>query len=927
MKKKLQFVLCMVVLMLVAFTGCDRRDEEALVSLFDEMYEDETSKPDKSDKTDKADESDKTDALETTTGNDKSGGNATQKPEQDKMEQLDYTFYVPSNVAEYMSKEKFCSCVYNGYVYYSIPNASSTRGIYRVSVNDADAEAEEVLGWAPLMFKIHPDNGMFTVDQEGTYGAFYFYDYGQDYWSVSYTGTFDGAVIADNCAYFVDSSYKEKYNRYTMKDEERYCRVMKYELPDCTWDDPNKFYGTYSIICEITNFPMNGSYTIERGLPNGNFIVKESVGNEIPKYYMYDKDGNYVRESNVYEASAVLATADGSLSIVGALDEELGAKRYGYVDSKGKFTEDEFIKYIFTECKDFYVDIDLSDGEIYFLTNDDNLYVYSIATGMQKLLATQLYSARFIPFVTENYVCLAESLEHEYALMRVPLEGNTIYDPEENGQTTEPTTERVETPVSAFEYEIVDGIVTITGLKDDKLNEIIIPEKIEGYPVISIADEAFLFCENLRSIDVSQSVTYIGDYAFCGCGFANIKLPQGLTHIGEGAFDSCENLESIQVPQSVIYIGEGAFEDCIILRSVEMPKSLDYLGEDVFCGCCNLESIEIPQGVTSIGYAEFSACDSLVSIKIPQSVTYIDEYIFGYETDQRIKIAYVEKGSYAEEWAKRNADNIYIRDDSGTEYETPASAFEYEIYDEEVEITGLVDKSLTELVIPEEILGCPVAYIGRNAFYGCISLETVVIPSSVEVIDSSAFEGCSALESIEIPANVMEIGGNVFAYCESLKEIRVDESNVIYTSRDINGNECNAIIDKDSYDLLVGCANTVIPTNVEEIRAHAFNGCSSLKSIVIPESVEMIGWGAFSGCSSLESIVIPASVKTIDTEAFSDCSSFKSIVIPASVEIVHMDALSGCHNLTVSVQEGSYAAMCLNGYEYLYTYTVVYYTP
>ncbi len=77
----------------------------------------------------------------------------------------------------------------------------------------------------------------------------------------------------------------------------------------------------------------------------------------------------------------------------------------------------------------------------------------------------------------------------------------------------------------------------------------------------------------------------------------------------------------------------------------------------------------------------------------------------------------------------------------------------------------------------------------------------------------------------------------------------------MYDSRD----NCNAIIETSidgTYELIVGCNNTIIPDSVTRIGASAFYGCTGLTSITIPNSVTRIGDSAFEGCTGLTSIII-----------------------------------------------------------------------
>ena len=113
---------------------------------------------------------------------------------------------------------------------------------------------------------------------------------------------------------------------------------------------------------------------------------------------------------------------------------------------------------------------------------------------------------------------------------------------------------------------------------------------------------------SIKVNDVEYSVTSIRPGAFSNCGLTSITIPNSVTSIGDEAFCQCYDLTSITIPNSVTSIGPSTFYYCSGLISITIPNSVTSIGTYAFSGCSGLSSITIPNSVTSIGNWAFSEC-------------------------------------------------------------------------------------------------------------------------------------------------------------------------------------------------------------------------------------------------------------------------------------------------------------------------------
>ena len=289
---------------------------------------------------------------------------------------------------------------------------------------------------------------------------------------------------------------------------------------------------------------------------------------------------------------------------------------------------------------------------------------------------------------------------------------------------------------AVWTYSGSGGSVTVKGYASPEGN-VVIPDSIDGEPVVKINNNAFKDCPWIRSVKMPDSVTSIGSQAFSGCAWLeSVTFPSGEFTIGSRAFEDCTRLSELKCEGVVKDVGANAFRGC------------DLLGEGVIiAGGCVLfvngkcpSAVVIPEGTVGIAGGAFRNCTSLQTVRIPKSL-------------ERVAASAFNGCSGLQEFIVDPA-NPYFQAANGMLISKPGKS-----------LVGGVNGDVT---IPEGVVE-----IGDYAFYGLRNLKSVVIPNSVTDIGDYAFANCTALTHIEIPASVASVGVNAFDGCDGIDNVDV----------------------------------------------------------------------------------------------------------------------------------------------------------
>ena len=129
-----------------------------------------------------------------------------------------------------------------------------------------------------------------------------------------------------------------------------------------------------------------------------------------------------------------------------------------------------------------------------------------------------------------------------------------------------------------LKWKSAGASMRIIGCSPYASGDLIIPAEINGLPVTSINEYAFIWCS----------------------GLVNVTIPNTVTHIGEYAFSTCTGLKSVTIPSSVTDIGDYAFRECRSLTNITIPSSVKQVGKWTFLGCHKLKTVTIPSGTPPV---------------------------------------------------------------------------------------------------------------------------------------------------------------------------------------------------------------------------------------------------------------------------------------------------------------------------------------
>lgn len=351
-------------------------------------------------------------------------------------------------------------------------------------------------------------------------------------------------------------------------------------------------------------------------------------------------------------------------------------------------------------------------------------------------------------------------------------------------------------------------------MNDTTLKKVVIPTSVK-----TISSGAFAGCTSLETVEMTDSVEVIGSHVFYGCAsLENITLSSGIKIIPAFCFNGCESLEKLVIPEGVTTVEHDAFNSCIALDDLSFPStlrkiddsafsycisldaidlspatSLETLGSSAFAGCYAAKRIILPEGLITIGDQCFASCTAVTSVSIPSTVQSIGMTALNHTA-----------------W--------YTEDDSDYLIVGDGVLLKCSVNYKNIDLAGKGIKSIggTAFWNDKQDLGLAESVYGYRY---ADKLQSIVIPEGVTRIEAGAFYECLALESVSLPSTLEYVGDSAF-YCAFEQS-----SSAVYAPAKVDFSKCNKL----SY-----------------IGPSAFYGCSGTDEIILSDAVKYVGKDAFS---------------------------------------------------------------------------------
>ncbi len=439
--------------------------------------------------------------------------------------------------------------------------------------------------------------------------------------------------------------------------------------------------------------------------------------------------------------------------------------------------------------------------------------------------------------------------------------------------------------------------------------------------VTSIGKNAFSGAQNLQTIRLPSTLTWIDNYAFLGCvgitdatiqraatspvneGIGNTLLTNKLRYLGSSSVTPTPTVISGQLGTTHTWsYNPNTYTLTITALSVAgsevMPQVTPVpwahlmtsirslvIGEGIYtvatgamANASALTTISFPSTMVTVADGAFAGCNAIVGATVARSSSLPVTVGNNNGKLNTISLTYTSGGSSSTTVGGNLPNNLKWTYDIATRVMTITGTGSMAAFDASNPIPWYqYTTSIEKLVVGEGVTS-----IANSAFSGATALRTVTLPSTITRVENNAFNNCTLTTATagcaERQLTIVSSGN------QSLKD------KIIYLGE---GTSSNPSTPDTSNTLLNGLTwsynsttHTLTISGTGEMAAFGtsnpipwYSNMTSIQRVTIGEGVKSIAASAFSGATALLYVSLPSTMATIGTNAFSGCTQIAGATV------------------------------------------------
>ena len=302
-------------------------------------------------------------------------------------------------------------------------------------------------------------------------------------------------------------------------------------------------------------------------------------------------------------------------------------------------------------------------------------------------------------------------------------------------------------PEGSISFRVTGSGCCVTGVEGD-FAHLELPSEMDGMPVTGIES---ISNSSIEELILPEGIVYIsGNYAIDCPALTTISFPSTLRRIsGEGVFYHTK-LTSLEFNEGLEEIGEDSIPGGGSLESISLPDTIRILGDDFLTQGLNGTWVSLPDGLTRVPSGFLSTTSKVECVFMPAS---IEEFGINILNSANSTRTYAPEGSAAAAWAKERGEP-FTPCDSADDMPKPEFLSEGDFFYTVVEGEAILEEytgSDEDVIVPDELGGCPTAVIKMFAFYQNNSIKSLTFPESVQMFERWCIISCENLEEVYVP--------------------------------------------------------------------------------------------------------------------------------------------------------------------------------